>query len=271
MIPFTEQQREEHRKQRARLKVGDRVALVGQRNRVQTGTVKKVTPQRVSVAFAEHWITEYWIEDGRELVEFPSNWLRGLATPEELEALERPIAPKKNQGTLEALAMYLTREQLRVLWPQAMGENRLHLQDEPGIHLDEGNYANQLRYHDSKGVLRGRLLAFHEAKYREKQVDEWDCHGGTDEQPGHFAFEVDPERLRQGIGSALLKDAFITRNWPVDFDKQRYTLAGAACVRKFRKSLAWINHEASRQEISLIDLLLHTRLLDRLSRERVRD
>jgi len=44
-----------------------------------------------------------------------------------------------------------------------MRENRRHLKDEPGIHLDEGIYANQLRYHDSEGVLRGILVLYHEA------------------------------------------------------------------------------------------------------------
>src|SRR2546428_226376 len=45
------------------------------------------------------------------------------------------------QPRVAAVAERIARGQLRVLWPQAVRENRLHLRDEPGIHLDEGTYA----------------------------------------------------------------------------------------------------------------------------------
>jgi hypothetical protein len=101
---WEEIQREKHRKERARLKVGDRVALVCQGDRVLVGTVKKVPPQRVSVA-VKKWITEYRIQDGRQLEDIPTAWLRGLATPKELDALENPIAPKHTRWTLERVTL----------------------------------------------------------------------------------------------------------------------------------------------------------------------
>ena len=80
---------------------------------------------------------------------------------------KKPMRRTQNASAVQprvaALAERIAKGQLRVLWPQVMRENRRHLKDEPGIHLDEGIYANQLRYHDSEGVLRGILVLYHEA------------------------------------------------------------------------------------------------------------
>jgi hypothetical protein len=74
------------KKERARLKVGDRVAVVGRRypDRVHIATVNKVTPQSVIVALTECWTPGYRIKDGCELSEFPLTRLCGLAMPKEL-------------------------------------------------------------------------------------------------------------------------------------------------------------------------------------------
>ena len=155
---------------------------------------------------------------------------------------KKPMRRTQNASAVQprvaALAERIARGQLRVLWPQVVRENHLHLRDGPGIHLDEGTYANQLRYHDSGGVLRGILVLYHEAEDGEKEAEyEWDHRGDQDQQPGCIWIVVDPKRLRQGIGKALLNEAVRRRNWPIDFDKQRKTLAGAILIRKFRESL----------------------------------
>lgn len=94
MVAFTKKQRDEQRKEWERLKVGDRVAIVGPLDQVAVGDVKKVTPKRVTVAITEQWAMEYGIRGGRELSEFPLSRLRGLATPKELKVSKKSIAPR---------------------------------------------------------------------------------------------------------------------------------------------------------------------------------
>jgi preprotein translocase subunit YajC len=85
MVAFTKKQKDKQKKERERLKAGDRVAIVGPRDHLHVGDVRKVTPQRVTVAITDQWSMEYRIWDGRELSEFPLSRLRGLATPKELK------------------------------------------------------------------------------------------------------------------------------------------------------------------------------------------
>jgi hypothetical protein len=94
VVAFTKKQRDEQRKEWERLKVGDRVAIVGPLDQVAVGDVKKVTPKRVTVAITEQWAMEYGIRGGRELSEFPLSRLRGLATPKELKVSKKSIAPR---------------------------------------------------------------------------------------------------------------------------------------------------------------------------------
>jgi GNAT superfamily N-acetyltransferase len=177
---------------------------------------------------------EYQIKDGREVGEYPASRLRGPATQKELEALQGPILPKKTRWTVEPIATAQARTFRQSGWPKVISENRHHRIDEPGMHVDRGNYANQLRYHDSDGILRGRLLHFRKVKAGQKAVEEWDRHRGQYEQAGHVLIEVDPKRWRTGIGTALLDELFKLR-WRINLDKQGRTLAGAPFLRKYRE------------------------------------
>jgi GNAT superfamily N-acetyltransferase len=128
----------------------------------------------------------------------------------------------------------ITKEQARTAWQWEVHCNRRHLKDQPGFHVDEGVYVNQLRFHDSEGVLRGILRLHNEAMAGGKDATEyeWD---DWEQEPGFLLIRVSPERLRRGIGTALLQEAY-RRNWPIDLDKQTFSLAGAQLVRKFRES-----------------------------------
>lgn len=154
------------------------------------------------------------------------------------DTMKVPRRAAEVKAGVAALAERTAIGQLRILWPRIMRENRRHLIDEPGIHLDQGTFANQLRYHDSEGDLSGTLVLYHEAEHERKPVEyEWDHYGDEDEQPGRIWIVVDPKRLRRGIAKALLTAAVIRHNWPINFDKQRKTLAGAILIRKFLESL----------------------------------
>jgi GNAT superfamily N-acetyltransferase len=235
MLASTKKQRDEKRKEREHLKVGDRVAIVGPRDHLHVGDVEKVTPQRVTVAITDQWTIEYGIKDGRELSEFPLSRLRGLATPEEFEVSQKSIPPRKARWKMERVLEEQARTFRQCIWPQVIRDNGHRRKDEPGMHVDTGNYTNQLRYHDSEGILRGTLLHFRKADAGEKHVAKWDCHGDQYEQSGNVLIQVDPKRQRQGIASALLNEAF-KRGWQIDLDKQGYTQAGDIFVRVFRKS-----------------------------------
>ena len=97
MIHFTRQQLKQQRKQRERLKIGDRVAIIGPLDRVLVATVKKIMPERVTVALTKDSNFDYRIADGGELSDFPVTKLRGLAMQEELELLKKPVLPTKSQ------------------------------------------------------------------------------------------------------------------------------------------------------------------------------
>jgi GNAT superfamily N-acetyltransferase len=235
MVAFTKKHRDEQRRERERLKVGYRVAIVGPHDQIAVGYVKQVTPERVAVAIAEQWVMEYRINDGRELSEVPLSRLRGLATPKELGVSQKSIAPRKAQWTTERVLEGQARTFRQRVWPQVIRDNVRHLNDEPGMHVDKGRYANQLRYHDSEGILRGRLLHFRKTKDGEKHIYKWDYHGGQYEQAGHALIEVDPKRQHKGIATALLTEA-VRRKWRINLDAQGYTLAGRAFIRDFRES-----------------------------------
>jgi hypothetical protein len=51
------------------------------------------------------------------------------------------------------------------------------------------------------------------------------------EKAGNINIWVCPEHLQQGIGTALLTEAF--RRWPINLLQQRYTVAGLQFVRRF--------------------------------------
>lgn len=136
------------------MKVGDRVAVVGRHDQVQVGDVRKVVQQRVTVAITEQWVTEYRINDERELSEFPLTRLRGLATTKELKVSKESITPRKARWILERVAEGQARTFQQRVWPQVIRDNHRHRKDEPGMHVDNGNYANQLRHHDSNGIRK---------------------------------------------------------------------------------------------------------------------
>jgi len=127
----------------------------------------------------------------------------------------------------------MIKEQSRTKWKEELKDNARHLKDQPGVHLDEGIYVNQLRFHDSEGILRGILRLHHQPEGSEDEAEyDWD---DWNHELGFLWVVVDPEQLRHGIGMALLTEAFVTRRWPVDFGKQEFTPAGAQLVSKFRK------------------------------------
>ena len=133
-----------------------------------------------------------------------------------------------------------TAAQARTLWKVERRINRKHLKDVPGFHVDEGVYVDQLRYHDSNGVLRGVLRLHRETKGKETEpIYAWD---DFNEKPGFVWVKVDPERLRQGIGMSLMKQAFYERKWPWDPGKQEHTLAGTRLALKFHEW--WREQEA---------------------------
>jgi hypothetical protein len=160
MIRFTGQQLKQHRKERELLRIGDRVAVIGPLNRIVVATVKEVMPERITVALTKDSNLEYRIADGGELSDFPVSKLRGPATHKELEALKRSILPKKKGWTVERIASAQARTFRQTGWLQVISENLGHRTDEPGMHVDHGNYANQLRYHDSDGMLRADYCIF---------------------------------------------------------------------------------------------------------------
>jgi len=128
--------------------------------------------------------------------------------------------------------------QARTVWRYERRANCPRLKDKPGLHMDEGVYVDQLRYHDSDGVLRGILRLYRETKGKKTEpIYAWD---DCDEEPGFVWVKVDPERLRQGIGMAMMTQAFYERKWPWDPGKQKHTPAGAALARKFHN---WLREE----------------------------
>lgn len=221
-------------RQRALLRVGDRVAVVGPLGRIIVATVQSVLTDRVAVALSPQFVVEYRIKDGVEIGKFPVTRLRDPATRKEFDALEHPVVPKKTRWTPERIARAQARAFRQFGWPQVMAENVRHRKDEPGMHVDQGNYARQLRYHDSDGILRGRLLHFQAGEAGGKPVDKWDCHRGQYEEAGNILVEVDPKKWRKGIGTALLNEAFRLR-WRINLDKQGRTLAGAPFLRTYRE------------------------------------
>jgi GNAT superfamily N-acetyltransferase len=51
------------------------------------------------------------------------------------------------------------------------------------------------------------------------------------ERKGNVTMFTHPDKLRRGIGSALLDEA--RRRWPVNFDQQNYTREGAAFINRY--------------------------------------
>ena len=85
MLRYTEQQEAEQRQERERLKVGDRVAIVDERNCIAIRTVKKRTPKRIFVGS-----DVYELDSGRRRGS-SHDMLRGFPTAEELEAAAQRI------------------------------------------------------------------------------------------------------------------------------------------------------------------------------------
>jgi GNAT superfamily N-acetyltransferase len=58
------------------------------------------------------------------------------------------------------------------------------------------------------------------------------------EKAGNVTMFTHPNKLRRGIGSALMDEA--RRRWPVNFDRQEYTRDGAAFINRYvqRRSLS---------------------------------
>jgi GNAT superfamily N-acetyltransferase len=118
----------------------------------------------------------------------------------------------------------IIRAQARSAWQEELRANRVHFKDESGVHLDKGGWGDQLRYHDSEGVLRGVLRLHHERPNgTEEAKHDWDDYN---HEPEFLWIAVDPNCLRRGIATTLLDEAF-RRGWPIDFDKQEYSLAGS--------------------------------------------
>src|SRR5436190_12685095 len=114
--------------------------------------------------------------------------------------------------------------QAQSAWHWELRANRFFLTDEPGVHLDKGVWVDQLRYHDTGGVLRGVLRLHHERPNgKEEPKHDWDDYN---EEPGFLWIAVDCNCLRRGIATTLLDEAF-RQGWPIDFDKQEYTVAGS--------------------------------------------
>lgn len=124
----------------------------------------------------------------------------------------------------------LAREQARTLWPQVLRENRGRINEEPGIRVRKRNWADQLCYYDSGGILRGVLVLFREPENPGKQM-EYEWHEYT--AAGQCLVIADPEHHRGGIGMTLLEEACIRRKWPIDFEKQAYSPAGRDLVNEF--------------------------------------
>jgi len=92
VINFTNQEHEEFHNQRKELRVSDQVVILDRYNRVAIRRVTKVTPRQVTIG-----MDTYRIEDGRGIGGFPHGWLRGLATPTELDAWQKQIAELKRK------------------------------------------------------------------------------------------------------------------------------------------------------------------------------
>jgi GNAT superfamily N-acetyltransferase len=51
------------------------------------------------------------------------------------------------------------------------------------------------------------------------------------ERAGNFVVIVHPEHQRTGVGTKLLREA--VKRWPINFEQQDYTWAGANLIKKF--------------------------------------
>jgi GNAT superfamily N-acetyltransferase len=89
----------------------------------------------------------------------------------------------------------------------------------PGIHLEQHDFAGSvvdcLLYRDSEGLLVGILNHFNE--------------GNPLEKPGAINLWVKPDHQRQGIATALLRDAW--HRWTLTNEPLTYTPEGDAWVR----------------------------------------
>jgi len=88
MNDLEEQQRMERRK----LKVGDRVAIVGRYGRIDVQTVTANCLSRIVVGRVE-----YWTASGSAVGELRASVLRGLATQDDLDAVAQRLAARKEK------------------------------------------------------------------------------------------------------------------------------------------------------------------------------
>jgi hypothetical protein len=89
MIDLEEQQRMERRK----LKVGDRVAVVGRRGRIDVQTVTANFGSSVLVGRFE-----YWTWSGNAVGQLRASVLRGLATQDEVNATDERIVGRQEKN-----------------------------------------------------------------------------------------------------------------------------------------------------------------------------
>jgi GNAT superfamily N-acetyltransferase len=91
--------------------------------------------------------------------------------------------------------------------------------------------AEVLFFYDDVGCLRGILKYFKEDVPRSDEFGDY-----LVAHAGEILIVVDPDYLRRGVGTELLREAH--GRWKIDLGKQRYTPSGAALVDRFRQNEA---------------------------------
>lgn len=96
---------------------------------------------------------------------------------------------------------------------------RYPLKGEPGItyeqHAHNATVTDCLFYRDESGELLGLFWHYNP--------------GNLWERPGSCNLLVEPSHVRQGIGSALLREAW--HRWPLTYDPQHWTIDGKAWLQ----------------------------------------
>ena len=108
-------------------------------------------------------------------------------------------------------------------WQSQARQYAYRVKDAAGIHLERhhlGEWPNWtqidcLLYRDEDGLLIGILNYYCDSN-------------NPEEQQGNANIWVKPDRQRQGIGTALLREAM--RRWDIDLNQQKYTTQGVLFV-----------------------------------------